>query len=73
MSNKYHESYDLSGGSFSCGKCGIPLENGEVTLQYMGNNFPVLMPRCPQCGQCYIPEELAIGKILQVERTLEDK
>lgn len=73
MSNRYHERYDLSEGEFVCGKCNVPLENDEITLHYMGNNFPILMPKCPKCGQGYIPEELALGKILQVERALEDK
>jgi hypothetical protein len=39
----------------------------------MGNDFPILMPKCPSCGQSLIPEELAVGKILEVERALEDK
>lgn len=73
MSSQYHERYDLSGEEFICGKCNVPLENGEIKLYYMGNDFPILMPKCPICGQGYIPEELALGKILQVERALEDK
>ena len=31
------------------------------------------MPKCPVCGQAFIPEELARGKIFQVEQALEDK
>jgi len=69
----YHEVFDLSEGELFCGCCHIPLENGPVTLRYMGSDFPILMPKCPKCGQCLIPEELAIGKILDVERALEDK
>ncbi len=73
MTTKYHEIFDLSEGELCCGKCGVPLENGEVTLHYMGNDFPLLMPKCPSCGMTLIPEALAIGKILEVERALEDK
>lgn len=73
MSQKYHESYEFEPGSLICDKCQMRMEPGEVVLQYMGNNFPIQMPKCPSCGQVFIPEELAVGKILQVERALEDK
>ena len=73
MSTKYHEIFDLSEGELCCGQCHVPLENRPITLHYMGNDFPIMMPKCPICGQGLIPEELAIGKILQVERALEDK
>ena len=73
MSNRYHAEFDPEQGGLVCGKCEIPLENSELVLHYMGNDFPILMPRCPRCGQSFIPEELALGKILQVERALEDK
>ena len=29
--------------------------------------------KCPKCGFVYVPEELALGKVLAVERALEDK
>lgn len=73
MAQKYHETYDFELGSLLCDKCQVPMEPGEVILQYMGNDFPIRMPKCPSCGQVFIPEELAVGKILQVERALEDK
>lgn len=69
----YYEQYTKDPGAFICQKCQIPLENGKVALSYMGNYFPIEMPRCPKCGNFYIPEELAMGKILQVEQALEDK
>ena len=56
-----------------CVKCGVPLTVGKVTLSYMGSNFPVDLERCPECGLVYIPEELARGKMQQVEAALEDK
>lgn len=73
MTTKYHDVFDLPEGELTCGKCHIPLENAPLTLHYMGNDFPILMPRCPRCGIEFIPEDLAIGKILDVERALEDK
>ena len=56
-----------------CVKCGIPLEVGKVTLSYMGSNFPVELLKCPQCALVFIPENLARGKMKQVEEALEDK
>ena len=40
---------------------------------YLENGVPVEMPVCPKCGFVYVPEELALGKVLAVERALEDK
>jgi hypothetical protein len=56
-----------------CDKCGIYLTLGKVTLAYMGTSFPVDLYKCSQCGLVYIPEELARGKIQQVEAAMEDK
>jgi hypothetical protein len=56
-----------------CVKCGIPLTLGKVTLSYLGSNFPVDLYKCSQCGLVFIPEELARGKMEQVEKALEDK
>ena len=42
-------------------------------VQYLENAFPVELPRCPKCGQVYVPETLATGKMLDVEKALEDK
>jgi hypothetical protein len=35
--------------------------------------FPVDLLRCPKCRQVFIPEELARGKMSEVEKLLEDK
>ena len=56
-----------------CQKCSIPLKPGRVMVQYLENAFPVELPRCPKCGQVYVPETLATGKMLDVEKALEDK
>lgn len=59
--------------AYTCLKCGIPLEPGEVTVSYLGSSFPVELPRCKQCGFVLVTEDLALGRMLQVEKTLEDK
>ncbi|MGD0826620.1 MAG: DVU_1557 family redox protein [Desulfobaccales bacterium] len=56
-----------------CGKCDVALEMGKVNIGYLGSMFPVDLLRCPKCGQAFIPEELAMGKIAEVEKLLEDK
>ncbi len=56
-----------------CDRCNIALTLGSVKLSYMGSDFPVELMKCPQCGLVYVPEELARGKMKQVEEALEDK
>ena len=57
----------------TCAKCQLELVLGKVTVSYLGNSFPVELMRCPGCGIVYVPEDLAMGKMLQVEQALEDK
>jgi hypothetical protein len=61
------------GGALVCAKCACALETGKVIVSYLGNRFPVELPRCPSCGMVYVPEALALGKMLNVEQALEDK
>lgn len=56
-----------------CASCGVPLEWGKVTVSYLASAFPVDMLRCPRCGQVFLPEELALVKMAEVESALEDK
>ena len=56
-----------------CAKCELPLETGKVNVGYLGSMFPVDLRRCPRCGQVFVPEELAAGKMAEVEKLLEDK
>ncbi len=56
-----------------CAKCNVELVLGKVKVSYLGNSFPVDLLMCPGCGMAYVPEELATGKMLQVEQALEDK
>jgi hypothetical protein len=46
---------------------------GKVEVAYRGSKYPVTLPRCPRCGLVFIPEELALGKMAEVEKLLEDK
>lgn len=56
-----------------CLACGVALEPGRIEASYLGQTFPVDLPRCPRCGFVYVAEDLAAGKMLKVEQALEDK
>ncbi len=49
------------------------MELRKTTFRYLGHEMTHPILRCPVCGQAFIPEELANGKILSVEKVLEDK
>ena len=56
-----------------CDKCKEKLVFGKVKASYLSGNFEVDLLRCPVCHSVYVGEELALGKMLEVEKTLEDK
>lgn len=60
-------------GKLLCRKCHVPLEKDKAKFMYLDNGFPVELPVCPVCGFVYVPESLAMGKVLSVEKALEDK
>lgn len=71
-SNKSYYTIDPE-GKLECMKCGIKLVKGKAKFRYLENGFPVELPVCPKCGFVYVPEYLALGKVLSVEKGLEDK
>lgn len=65
---------DLTGAEeWLCASCGVELELGTVEVAYMGSKYPVELPKCPKCGIIFVPENLAIGKMAEIEKILEDK
>lgn len=56
-----------------CLRCDLPLEEGKTNVAYLGSMFPVDLLRCPRCGQAFVPEDLALGRMAEVEKILEDK
>jgi phage FluMu protein Com len=56
-----------------CAQCNLLLETAKVNVAYLDNAFPGDLLKCPRCGQVYIPEDLALGKMAEVEKQLEDK
>lgn len=62
---------DVTG--WKCTQCDEELVMQARDLEYMDSRFNVELPTCPSCGLVLIPEALALGKMLEVEKLLEDK
>jgi len=60
-------------GQWTCGKCGSPLEVASVNVSYLGSGYPVDLLVCKNCKRPLVPAELALGKMLEVEKLMEDK
>ncbi len=58
---------------WECARCGVPLQVAKVKVAYLDTEQPVDLARCPHCGTVMVPEELALGRMLEVEQLLEDK
>jgi hypothetical protein len=56
-----------------CALCQVELQEREVKLRYLAVEFTVPLPACPVCGQVYISEEVARGRVREVEEMLESK
>lgn len=56
-----------------CGKCNNKLELQKVKVRYLGGSFEVELMKCPVCNYVFISEDLALSKMLDVEKELEDK
>ncbi len=67
----YFDTFEIE--HWECGHCHVPLSIKPVQVEYLGSAFPVDLPVCPACGQVFIPESLALGKMAEVEKSLEDK
>ena len=70
MNADYTRPEDLT---WNCRKCNVNLVVGPATLTYMGNRITADLPQCQICGFVLITEELALGKMAEVEQALEDK
>lgn len=56
-----------------CYKCQRELVTEKVKVKYLNGNFEVDLLNCPSCKKVFISEDLALGKMLEVEKGLEDK
>jgi len=56
-----------------CDRCQLPLAKAKTKLLYQGIRVDAELLKCPNCGQAFVSEGLALGKMHEVEITLEDK
>jgi len=61
------------GRVWKCAKCGVELKETKIVFNYMGRSFGHEVPACPKCGMVFISEELAKGRMAEVEALMEDK
>ena len=59
--------------SWQCADCDQPMQPTKVNVTYLNSVFNVELMACPKCGLILVPESLAAGKMLEVEKLLEDK
>ena len=60
-------------GQLICERCMLEMIPKKTHFHYLGHAFSTEIPSCPGCGQVYIDEKLAKGRMAQVEMELEDK
>lgn len=58
---------------WQCDRCRCDVVAGPVALAYMNNRFTTDLAYCPTCKTVLITEALAMGKMAEVEKVLEDK
>ena len=63
----------LACNNVKCRKCNENLVMSKVNLIYLASEVNTDLPRCPKCGKVYISADLALGKMYEVERALEEK
>lgn len=56
-----------------CEQCNEKMEEIKVEFSYLKRSFSHVVLRCPICGQVFISEELANGRMRDVEAALEEK
>ncbi|NTV35552.1 MAG: hypothetical protein HGA53_01220 [Anaerolineaceae bacterium] len=62
-----------SNKNWVCGKCGSQLETASININYLGSSYPVDLLVCKKCKRPLVPANLANGKMLEVEKLMEDK
>lgn len=70
MKSQYTQPQDVE---WKCARCNQKLVVGPVNVEYLGNRFTAELAKCPHCGFVLVSEELALGKMAEVEQMLEDK
>jgi hypothetical protein len=58
---------------WKCGKCNETLVMKKTVFSYLGHTVAHDVKVCPKCGKIFIPQDLAEGKMAELEEKLEDK
>jgi hypothetical protein len=58
---------------WKCSICKMELVVKKTVFSYLGHSVAHEVLACPKCGKVFISEELAEGKMAEVEEQLEDK
>jgi len=58
---------------WKCAKCDRRLEKRKTVFSYLGHTVAHQVYACPGCGNVFIPEELAEGRMSEIEQQMEDK
>jgi hypothetical protein len=66
-------NFSQEAAAWKCASCGGDLELTKVFFSYEKGNFEVDLPACAACEVVLVPESLALGRMAEVERILEDK
>jgi uncharacterized protein with PIN domain len=56
-----------------CSRCNEALVPAKTKLAYLNSVFEADLMCCPVCNKVFVGESLAMGKMLEVEKSLEDK
>lgn len=56
-----------------CCRCDKELVPKKIVFAYLGHTVAHEVPTCPKCGKVFISQELAEGRMSEVEQQLEDK
>jgi hypothetical protein len=59
--------------NWKCAKCNKELVIRNKVFSYLGHSVSHEVLACPGCGKVFISEELAEGKMAEVEEQLEEK
>ncbi len=49
------------------------MEEDLINVFYLGVDGQIEGLKCPECGDCYIMEDKATGKLLRAEKSVEEK
>ena len=58
---------------WKCAKCSEALVTKKTVFSYLGHTVAHEVQTCPKCGKVFISQDLAEGKMAELEEKLEDK